>query len=342
MAKDAQNEVAAIEECLVNVKQAASAFTDDVQLTLLSADEIREARESAMAEEKKTSEMIAKAKQSIMTKQIEAKGNQGSPEVSQELMKLQARLSVAQTELGKLRTSFSSVDQQLSSKRVIEEAEQKLKAVEDKVAAITTAISNFVSDEDSPATLQDEKKDLEANLADATLSLRSMIRYLETQMRANHGSARETLSKMEARMKKAQEHLDSAGRTMRENTDKVASRMVLAECRMKVSESEETLQQAIEAERALLDGSLEGMSFEKVMQAANNASTNAKVLMKMKCLAVKRMPAPAAASLAEALAELQSTVDDVSKNLLEMRGRYMEWKKDRLKSARAERRDAME
>jgi hypothetical protein len=159
MAKDAENEVAAIEECLVNVKQAASAFTDDVQLTLLSVDEIREARESAMAEEKKTSEMIAKAKQSIMTKQIEAKGNQGSPEVSQELMKLQARLSVAQTELGKLRISFSSVDQQLSSKRVIEEAEQKLKAVEVKVAAITTAISNFVSDEDSPATLQDEKKE---------------------------------------------------------------------------------------------------------------------------------------------------------------------------------------
>merc|ERR1711862_435570 len=115
-----------------------------------------------------------------------------------------------------------------------------------------------------------------------------MSRYLESQMRTQQGSARAARCNLEERVKKAQEQLDASTLAMRENAEKQNVRNVLSECRAKVAECEDALEKADEAACAA--------NFEQAAQAAHRAATNAKVLLKMKGLAVKRLSESAAKS----------------------------------------------
>merc|ERR1711935_402541 len=166
--------------------------------------------------------------------------------------------------------------------------EDKLKAMEDKVAKAANAMSSVGLEPSEALHSEKPSKDSEGSFADATLAVRTMSRYLESQMRTPQGSARAARCNLETRVKEAQEQLDTSTLAMRENAEKQNVRNVLSECRAKVEECEVALGKADEAACAALEGS-KAHNFEQIAQAAHHAVTNAKVLLKMKGLAVKRL-----------------------------------------------------
>merc|ERR1719412_2624562 len=140
----AETRVAEAEGLVEKMKETASIFADDGKLMELSADEIREASERTSACEKEANTMLMEVRKFVTARQIEAKGKDASVEVSTGLIKFQTRLSTAQGEVAKQKKVFSSVEQRLAVKRLLDESDKKLKETEEKVEKAMTAIAGFM------------------------------------------------------------------------------------------------------------------------------------------------------------------------------------------------------
>jgi len=170
--------------------------------------------------------------------------------------------------------------------------------------------------------------------------LRIASRFLESQMRSP-GSAKETLAKLEPRVKSTQDRLDGVSTSLKERSEKLRARAILAESQQKVSDSETAFQKAVDAELPFLHGddhemdttviSEKATSVEKAVQAAQAAATAAKCKVSMNRLAAKRLPEASTQGTMEALQTMHDAVEETSKKLHLMRTRCSEWKKRALK-----------
>jgi len=330
LVKEAEERVSNAESLVEKVKEAAAVFADDAKLMAMSADEIREASEKTSVCEKEAGEALTEVRKFVTARQIEAKGKDASVEVSTELIKFQTRLSTAQSEVSKQRKLFTSVEQRLAVKRVLDEAEKKLAETEEKVGKAMAAV----------AGLEDDKaiKDTELAVQEAGISIRTTSRFLESQSRTQ-GFAKDSIAKLEPRVKECQDKLASAQTLIKERSEKIFVRGILQEAEAKVSECEAGLRRAVEVEAPFLEGedSTEKAAsgsiadLEKALQAAQSLATAAKTFISMKRLAVKRLTDAASKSSNEGLSKLQVTVDDATKKLSEMRTRSAELKRAALK-----------
>merc|ERR1712066_589996 len=114
--REAESEVANAEELAKQVAEAASVFSDDAKLMELSAAEIREASERTLQAEQAANAALADARKYITARQIESKGKDMSTEVSSELIKYQARLASAQSEVAKCK-KLSAASSSASQRR---------------------------------------------------------------------------------------------------------------------------------------------------------------------------------------------------------------------------------
>jgi len=341
LVKEAEERVSNAESLVEKVKEAAAVFADDAKLMAMSADEIREASEKTSVCEKEAGEALTEVRKFVTARQIEAKGKDASVEVSTELIKFQTRLSTAQSEVSKQRKLFTSVEQRLAVKRVLDEAEKKLADTEEKVGKAMAAVAGLEELTSTEKAAKDNDKaikDTELAVQEAGISIRTTSRFLESQSRTQ-GFAKDSIAKLEPRVKECQDKLASAQTLIKERSEKIFVRGILQEAEAKVSECEAGLRRAVEVEAPFLEGddSTEKAAsgsiadLEKALQAAQSLATAAKTFISMKRLAVKRLTDAASKSSNEGLSKLQVTVDDATKKLSEMRTRSAELKRAALK-----------
>lgn len=344
LVKEAEARVAKAEVVVEKMKEAASIFADDAKLMELSADEIREASEKTTVCEKEANDALMEVRKFVTARQIEAKGKDASVEVSAELIKFQTRLSAAQTEVTKQRKLFTSVEQRLAVKRLLDEADKKLKDTEEKVAKSTAAVALLDGlSADGDAKESDKLvKDAELAVQEAQISVRTTSRFMEQQSRSQ-GFAKDAIGKLEPRVKACQDNVHAAGTAIKERGEKMFVRGIIHEAETKVAECEAGLRKATEAEEPFVqpqegNGAEKAPSagaiaeLEKAIQAAQSMASSAKTFISMKRLAVKRIAEACGAQCNEALTKMQGTIDDVTKKLSEMRTRSAELKRSALRS----------
>jgi len=343
LVKEAEARVGKAESLVEKMKEAAAVFADDAKLMAMSADEIREASEKTSVCEKEANEALMEVRKFVTARQIEAKGKDASVEVSTELIKFQTRLSSAQSEVSKQRKLFTSVEQRLAVKRLIDEAEKKLSETEDKVAKAMAAVAGLeelTSESAEKGAKENDKaiKEAELSVQEASISIRTTTRFMESQSRTQ-GFAKDNITKLEPRVKECQDKIASANTLIKERSEKIFVRGILQEAESKVAECEAGLKKAVDVEAPFLEGDDSAdkaasgsiADLEKALQAAQSLATSAKTFISMKRLAVKRLTDSASKASNEGLTKLQATVDDVTKKLSEMRTRSAELKRAALK-----------
>mmetsp|Transcript_14154 Transcript_14154/g.44179 ORF Transcript_14154/g.44179 Transcript_14154/m.44179 type:complete len:808 (+) Transcript_14154:3300-5723(+) len=338
LVREAESRVAKAEALVERVKETASVFADDTKLMELTAEQIRVASEKTIVCEKEANEVLVEARKFVTARQIEAKGKDASVEVSTELIKFQTRLSTAQTEVGKQRKLFTSVEQRLAVKKLLDEAEKKLMETEDKVAKAMESVAGLeaLSIEKSDNAKETDLCVKEAELAvqEAQISARTTARFLEAQSRSQ--GARDAMAKLDPRVKQCQERIQAANTQIKERSEKIFVKNILGEAEGKVAECEAALKKATEAEEPFQgedDGKASAViaEFEKEVHHAQTVATSSKTFISMKRLAVKRLTDVASQTSNSALSKMQITIDDAIKKLSEMRTRAAELKRAALR-----------
>ena len=139
------------ERCATKVKDAAFVFADDEKLMALSTHELCEAADRIAQAETLANEVLGDAKQILTSRQLAAKAIDESSKLQADFMKLQSRLSAAQADIFKSKkysASKSSIQQRIAIRRCIEEADNKLKGADQKVAHVA-AMAEKVSESGS-------------------------------------------------------------------------------------------------------------------------------------------------------------------------------------------------
>jgi len=337
--REAEAEVHKAEELAKKVGESAAAFEDDVKLLQLSSKEIRTASDETIKAEQLANAALSEARKFITQRQIESKGKDMSAEVSAELIKYQTRLSTAQAEVGKYKKLSATVEQRLQAKKSIEDAQNKLKGAEEKVAKVCAMVEAMGTEEQPPAEgaqgedgAEAKDKDgegapagglkaVEHAAAEAQVALKTVARYIETQCRMQ-GIAKDEISKLQPLVKQAQEMLDSRVATMRERAEKALVDSLLKESEARVKEAEDCVAKVTEAEAACakeettVDQASSALhDLETGLQAAHSAVGGAKTFLAMKRLAAKRLSEKSAKGTADQLSEFQARLDAVGKRL---------------------------
>jgi len=303
----------------------------------LSADEIREASERTSACEKEANTMLMEVRKFVTARQIEAKGKDASVEVSTELIKFQTRLSTAQGEVGKQRKLFTSVEQRIAVKRLLEDSNKRLKDTEEKVEKAMTAISGFMDTSTDMSKEESDQlvKEAEVVVREAQISVRTTVRFLEQQ--ARQGKAKEAIAKLDPRMQECQNKITQANAAIKEHGERMFTKGILTEAEQKVADCEAALRKAEEAEAPLTqDGanvSASGIQeLEKAIQVAQSTASGCVTFISMKRLAVKRLSEASNARCNEFLTKLQGTVESNAKKIADLRGRATELKRAALRA----------
>jgi len=345
LVREAETQVSKAEQLVENVKQVAAVFSDDSKLMELSPEEIREASERTAAAEKEASDAIMEVRKFVTAGQIEIKGKDAGVEMSSELIKFQTRLAAAQTEVGKQRKLFTSVEQRLALKRQVEEAEKKLVATEEKVQKAADAVAALM--QSLPGDGDNEGKDpnsgvkeAEQLMQEAQIAVKQTRHFLDSQLRVQ-GFGKDAVGQLNPRLKDAQDKVDAASASMRERSERLMVSNAVREAKQKVADCEASLAQAVEAEQPFqeavggeVDATKQGTllaTLEKQLQSTQQVANGAKTAIAMKKLHVKRLSEGPAKTATEELSKLQSAVDDAVKKIAEMRVRCGEWKKSALR-----------
>jgi len=350
LVREAEERVTNAEQSVERMSEAAAIFADDERLMAMSSEEIREASERTAVCEKEANQALMEVRKFVTARQIEAKSKDASVEVSAELIKFQTRLSTAQAEVGKQRKLFTSVEQRLAVKRLIDEAEKKLAAAEEKAAGAHAAVAGleeFLLDRGEGDTKEDSAdkavKDAEICVQEAKLAVRTTERHFEAQSRTQ-GYAKEALLKLEPRMKEAKERSEAAALLVKERSEQIFTKGIVGDAQRRVAGCEEHLRRAAEAELPLREGGGDEdaakvaervAEVEKAVQAAQALASGAKTFIAMKRLAVKRLSESVSQAANEELTKLQGAIEEASRKLAEMRSRGLEAKKNMMRRVAA-------
>lgn len=324
--RESENQVGAVEAAAKKLTQVAAPFADDSNLLEMSVEDIRKTAESIAAAEAEANAALGEARKFLTTRQIEAKGKDGSVDMSRGLTTYQTRLHQTQAEIAKSRRLSSSVDSRIAAKKVVEEAITKLQGVEEKVQS-AVALVNGLEEAECGAEkegIEERVKKAEASTKEATVALKLVTRQLESQSRIQ-SSAKEAIAKLQPRVQVAQGHLDGIAVTMRERGEKLTIKGIIVELSVKMTETEESVKRAAEAEAPFKKGdempveevTVALTELESVVGEASAAVGTMQSLLTKKNAAAKRLSEAALKSAAEDLAALQTRFDNATKTLSE-------------------------
>uniref|UniRef100_A0A7S4QQC8 EF-hand domain-containing protein n=1 Tax=Alexandrium monilatum TaxID=311494 RepID=A0A7S4QQC8_9DINO len=333
--RGAESYVAEAEVLTKRMAEAASIFEDDNKLCEASSAEIRAAADETQKAEQVAVAAIVEARKFITQRQIESKGRDASVEVSAELIKYQTRVSTAQTEVARWRKLASTCEQRLAAKRAVEEAKGKVASAEESVKQVSEMVKALDGEESGG---EDAVKAAETAANECQATVKTMVRYLETQSRAQN-AARDELAKLQTSMKEIQEQLEHSLAAMRTRAEQQVVKGLVAESEARVVEAEESVRKVSDAEAPfLIDGDVPSeqavaalTELENSAAAAHTVVGGTKTFIAMKRLAARRLSESATTACNKDLDNLQARLDGLSKKLTDIRKGMSERKHTKVK-----------
>eukprot|EP00928_Gymnodinium_smaydae_P017927 TRINITY_DN16838_c0_g3_i1.p1 TRINITY_DN16838_c0_g3~~TRINITY_DN16838_c0_g3_i1.p1 ORF type:complete len:2020 (-),score=638.02 TRINITY_DN16838_c0_g3_i1:82-6141(-) len=126
---------------------AVKALEDDAELSKMSASEVRAAADAASKAHAAATSGLSKAREFITARQLELKAaKDASTEDSAKLIRLQTKLSSAQTEVAKQQGAAVSTEQRLAQKRLVDAALKMITNCEEKAAKVEALIEEEKGD----------------------------------------------------------------------------------------------------------------------------------------------------------------------------------------------------
>jgi hypothetical protein len=323
LVRESEGCVTKAEELAAKVAEVAAVFEDDSKIMTISSEDMRKAGTETTTAEKAANAALAEARKFITARQIEAKGKDASEELSALLIKYQTRLSAAQSEVSKFKKLSATVEQRLAAKKVIEDAVGKVTAAEEKVKAATdlSAELNDTSPEGvGEKGYQEAVKNAEAAHATAGTAVKQVERYLSSQTRTS-GTVKDEIAKLTPRVTEMQQKLDDSSNLMRERSEKLVVETLISESTKRVTDAEEAVEKAAEAEKPFSDGkelpaeeaATAISTLDTAASAAHSAVGGTKTFLAMKRLAAKRLAEGSGKTASEELAKLQTRLDEITK-----------------------------
>ncbi|CAE8721864.1 unnamed protein product [Polarella glacialis] len=268
--------------------EVAKIFSED--LASVTVEALREAMGRTSSVESEANAALQEAKKEVALKQKTAK----SPDAT--MQKLQARLTTVQQDLAKHRTAAANGDKLIKGKALLPLEEEKLKVAEDEVdkveqlAAPAEASGGDLSDEDM-------QKVGDAMVA-AQEAVKAVSKSLELQLAGAVPGLKAALQKLADRSKKAQEKLDKAGSTSKDQREKMLGDAYVREGKRKTEQVEAAVEKVNNAELPFLKG-IEVLPLaestatisesEKASQVLAAAVTEARNYIASKSIEVKKL-----------------------------------------------------
>jgi len=336
--RDLESQVGQAEILVEKVKEDITVFGDESAVIAMSAPELQGVFDKATASEKAAAEALSDLRKQIIMRQVESRGKDSAADLKVELVKLQSRISAAESENAKCRRSFGPVEQKLATKNLAEDAGLKLKIAEEQVTIAHDKVQNFVArtsdPEDAPAAYRDSAGH-EARLAflAAQKAVKELQNYIEVNSRTS-GVVAEAVARVEPGAKAVQERITEVDMKINDNVERFTVSSLLQELETKVKDAEELIPKAAEAEQPLLgevpkeEVSAKLQAFETANQKVYNAVFAAKKVItenRVKCKKFANAAAVEVSSLA--LANFQDRVDEAQKTHQVLKNSFFEKKK---------------
>lgn len=326
--READVQVNRAEELANKVAECGDVLADATKLLEMETAAIRDAAKETAVAEVAASEALTEARKFITARQIEFKGKDPTSAIANELIKFQTRVSNATAEVAKFKRLCATVEVRLEAKKVIEDAIEQMKTIEEKVSKAESEVNGL-------NTSDNNVKVAEHAVSDGQAEVKKLTRFIEAQKHSS-GGAKEELAKLHPRIVAANEALSGMTASLKAQAEKAQAAIILAEAEAKVKEAEDSIVKASEAEAPLLkDGLLEEeannaqAALETAAATAQNMASGVKTFLAMKKLSAKKLSS-AATSTTEELTKLQTRFESSTKRLSEIRRGVNERKQARV------------
>jgi len=316
MTREASTIVQEAEALATKVVEAAAVFLDDAKLATMSTQEVRSASEKTDKAEQEATWALTEAKRSLIQRQIEAKAKDPTGGLSQELLKLQSRLTAAQNDVKKHANTSRSAEQRQQVQKISGEALAKITEAEEqgnKAASLVEKLKDQGSEESI--------KVAEEAIAELQGFVRMANRFLDENRRGSEEFASEASSKLQPRVKAVQAKLESLQVAIRSHLEKAGVKAVLSECQQRLEDTEAAVKSSSDAEAAFLklpadsqgEAIAEAMaSLEAAVKAANGSVNTTRAHLGVKRVNMKRMSPELSTSGLEEIEKLQKRLDEAT------------------------------
>jgi len=299
------------------VKDACMFFGDSQKIDKLSEDEVRALGAVAIAAEKKASDTLTEARRFLSSRQTALRLDVNDKEGAASLATLQTRLANIRTELAKQRGLTGSVENLISTKRLIGETRSKVDQVEEQVA--TAASAAEVSENSDVAETATAEKTVQA----AMLAARTLVRQIELHTRSHH-SAKQALVILETRAKAAQTRIEDVQVAARQRSEDKLLRSIIVEIDEQVAECKAKVEKASDAESAAIlvkKTPTAVADFEKAVQEVHGLAGKTKTFLSLKRIGLRSLSEISRCTAEIALEKGQNTVDKIAQDVANMRTR---------------------
>ncbi|CAE8689763.1 unnamed protein product [Polarella glacialis] len=282
----------------------------------MSTQEVRSASEKTDKAEQEATWALTEAKRSLIQRQIEAKAKDPTGGLSQELLKLQSRLTAAQNDVKKHANTSRSAEQRQQVQKISGEALAKITEAEEqgnKAASLVEKLKDQGSEESI--------KVAEEAIAELQGFVRMANRFLDENRRGSEEFASEASSKLQPRVKAVQAKLESLQVAIRSHLEKAGVKAVLSECQQRLEDTEAAVKSSSDAEAAFLklpadsqgEAIAEAMaSLEAAVKAANGSVNTTRAHLGVKRVNMKRMSPELSTSGLEEIEKLQKRLDEAT------------------------------
>lgn len=233
---------------------------------------------------------------------------------------LQSRLSEVQKKLAPFKTFKQDFQARITAKRAVTEVAEKL-----GIAELEAERAEIMSAPAEQGQLDEaELKEVEAIMAPAAQNFNSILRNVETKLRAATGPMKEELTALKDRIGESKKKLDMVADRLKKQKDSWASQKMLIVAMEKVDKAEETLRKCQDAEMPFLSGIevLPKKESEAAIRACEIAAKEsetiiaaARTFIHAKTAEVSKLPQDSAKGIAEELAQLKERVDKAAQKL---------------------------
>lgn len=314
-----------VSEKVVEAENQSQALAEVVKvlntenLDSVTVESLKTAFEQSVAAEKEAVRSYNQARQIITAKQKEVK----EPPVLTELTRLQKKLAAAHQEMIKSRQLAKGGDQLIKGKKIFNEEEKKVVAMEQAVERV---------EKQMPAEDQEYSKEdlinIDSQIKAAVTAVNTSTRTLEAAMTGASVALKTSLTSLMTKVKDASSRVEKAKQASKTQREKAAAEVFVKEAEQQVENVEAALVKVAEAELPFLKGievlplseaSIAIAECEKAAKHVQEALEKAKSFVSAKVMEVQRFAEAAAKPCLERLNGLVERNNAAATKLTEFR-----------------------
>jgi hypothetical protein len=250
------------------VEVAAVISAQDIEAS--SVESLRALTTQTLESEKVAGLACAEARKVLSMKQKQAQGKDSSPVYAAELSKLATRLSGAAQELQKIRSLVLTAEKSWKNKELLQDNDAELKKIEDEIARVEILTTPLGGD----GPTDEEVMEMDVAVGSVQKWLAKAVAALEPAKESMQGPAMASLSKLLARVAKAQTQLAEVIAQSREMRERVQCDQILREAKEKLSKVDDAFERASDAEAPYMKG-LEVLPMEEASRALSECEAAA-------------------------------------------------------------------